>query len=328
MDYNLGHGTTAAVAEDVRLDGAIPFDPPDFTNGDVSLQPREIEFFKSEGFLFKRGLLEEPDTFRQVVDHFWAQVPRGLLDRHDPATWIDIPDGAWTDEDAVTVGRLHKGNWKARSRGGIGTEAFLVDGIANHPHMRTVAAAFLGGPIKRAERVRGIYAIFPHPPETAQPLGPHADYMAAQLAAMVFVDEIPPGCGGFTVWPGSHHRLHPHWDTVHGGTMAEERKPGFQAARDDVLRNITPVEFSGRAGDVVFWHPRILHSGGINQSATRGDPVCRLIVPCDYQRDGTTRWDDLDYGPGPDYQWWVDTRNFREDPPTTAENLFAGWPIA
>ncbi len=327
MDYNVGHGTTAAVAEDISLDGAIPFEPPSFTNGDASLSGEEARFFKSEGFLFKRGLLDEPATFRQIIDYFWAQVPRGLLNRDDPTSWYNVPEDAWTEDDAVNVGRLYKGNWKARSRGGIGTESFLVDGIANHPRMRELAACFVGGPIKKAERVRGIYAIFPHAPEAKGQLGPHADYMAAQLAAMVFIDDIPVHCGGFTIWPGSHHLLHPHWDTVHGGTMAEERKPGFQAARDEVLRSIQPIEFSGRAGDVVFWHPRVLHSGGINHSAAGTTPICRLIVPCDYQVDGTTRWDDLEYGPGPEYQWWVDTRNFREDPIATRGNLFTGWAI-
>lgn len=199
MDYNVGHGTTAALAKDITLDGAAPFDPPAFTNGEASLSTEEAQFFKSEGFLFKRALLEEPETFERVIDHFWAQVPRGLLRRDDPTSWYNVPEDAWTEDDAVNVGRLHKGNWKARSRGGIGTETFLVDGIANHPRMRTLAECFIGGPIKKANRVRGIYAIFPHAPETAGQLGPHADYMAAQLAAMVFIDDIPPHCGGFTI---------------------------------------------------------------------------------------------------------------------------------
>ena len=326
MDYNVGHGTTAALAADLELIEAAPFDAPTFTNGAASVSADEAAFFKTNGFLLKRGLLDEPEIFARIVDHFWRQVPRGLIERDDPSTWTSGAEGAWTETDVVNVGRLYRGNWKARSRDGIGTEPFIVDAIANHPHMLGVVESFLGTRIKRVQRVRGIYAIFPYPSNQPQRLGPHADYMAAQLAAMVFIDDIPPRAGGFTVWPGSHHLLHPHWDTVHGGTMAEARKQGFQAARDEALRTISPIEFSGRAGDVVFWHPRLLHSGGVNHSA-QTKPVCRLIVPCDYQTDTTTRWDDLEFGPGPDYQWWIDTRNFREDPATTEDNIFAGWAI-
>ena len=32
-------------------------------------------------------------------------------------------------------------------------------------------------------------------------------------------------------------------------------------------------------------------------------------------------------GSGEKYQWWVDTRNFREDAPTTARSNFNGWAI-
>lgn len=87
------------------------------------------------------------------------------------------------------------------------------------------------------------------------------------------------------------------------------------------------MEFTGDAGDVVFWHPRTLHSAGVNYSADGNRPGVRLVVPCDYQRDGMTYFDDEEYGPGEKYQWWVDTRNYREDVPTTADNIFSGWAI-
>ena len=114
---------------------------------------------------------------------------------------------------------------------------------------------------------------------------------------------------------------------MHGSRIAEENKEGFGEARDAVLRDITPVEFSGAAGDVIFWHPRMLHSAGVNHSAQSARPVVRVIVPCDYQIDGQTYVDDLEFGPGPDFQWWVDTRNFAEDAPTTPDNIFHGWAI-
>ncbi|MDE2722936.1 MAG: phytanoyl-CoA dioxygenase family protein, partial [Gemmatimonadota bacterium] len=99
----------------------------------------------------------------------------------------------------------------------------------------------------------------------------------------------------------------------------------YSKARDNVLREIAPVEFSGKAGDVVFWHPRLVHGGGVNRSADRDRPVVRLVVPCEYQRDGMTPYFNLSHGPAPNRQWWVDTRNFREDVPATVDNMWDGW---
>ena len=332
-EYAKGHLTGQPPAEDARAREPVPFEDPDCFTPGTALSAGEIAHFKTHGFIVKRGLIDDEQAFREIADHLWANVPRGILRRDEPASWLDAPDEQWTDADVERVGRLAHANWKMRSPGpsGIGTEPFLVDRIANHPNMVAIVRTFLGAPIKPARRVRGIYAVFPKAPSAPGRLGPHADYMAAQLSAMVLVHEVPPRCGGFTLWPGSHLRLHPHWDTLHGGRMSEDKGDGFRLARDAVLRDIVPVEFPGRAGDVVFWHPRTLHSAGVNYSAettpAETTPRVRLIIPCDYERAGLSYFDDDDYGPGEKYQWWVDTRNFHEDVPATEHNIWHGWGI-
>ena len=338
-EYNAGHLTGQPTADDVRVRQPVPFasaSPDAGRSGapgvasSAVLADDEIAHFKERGFLVKRGLIEDAEAFAQAADHMWAHVPYNTFRRDDAETWLRPAHEKWRDEDVPRIGRLAHGNWKMRSRGadGIGTEPFLVRRIANHPNIRAVAARLLGGEIKPARRVRGIYAIFPKSPSASGKLGPHADYMAAQLSAMVLANNIEPRSGGFTLWPGSHLRLHPHWDTVHGSVMSAARGDGFREARDAVLRDITPVEFSGSAGDVVFWHPRMLHSAGVNYSADPGrKPIVRLVIPCDYERAGFTYFDDDEFGPGEQYQWWVDTRNFREDVPATADNIWHGWAI-
>ena len=328
-EYNVGHLTGQPAAEDVAVREPTPFaDPPCVTAG-PGIAAGEVALFKQHGFLIKRGLIDDEDAFAQVADHLWSKVPGNILRRDEPAGWSAAAQPQWPREAVARVGRLAPGTWKLRSPGpnGVGTEPFLVGRIANHPHMLAVARALLGGLIKPARRVRGIYAVFPKPPTAPARLGPHADYMAAQLAAMVLTHKVPPRCGGFTVWPGSHLLLHPHWDTVHGGRISAERGEGFRLARDAALRDITPVEFTGAAGDVVFWHPRLLHSAGVNHSAETATPTVRLIVPCDYQRAGLSYFDDDEFGPGAKYQWWVDTRNFHEDVAATADNIWSGWAI-
>jgi hypothetical protein len=319
--------TLPKVAEDVVIPEPEVFTDPDFANGDPTLQDDEVAFFKKNGFLIKRGLLTERDALARIVDHVWETAPPDIVKRDEPETWFDAPHGRWTEADVDRAGLFSRGSWKMRSRDVIGREPFLLDQTANHPRMRQVVSAFIGEPVKRCGRVRGVYGVFPDPPDATGSLSPHADQTAAQLSAMVIVDEIPPHCGGFTIWPGSHHIVHAHCDAVHG-PMGSSHANAYAQARDEILRIVTPVEFPGAVGDVVFWHPRLLHSGGINQSAQRERPVLRLIVPCDYQKDGMSFFDDLIEGPGPNHQWWVDTRNFHGDVPPTPDNIWDGWAIA
>ncbi|MCY3839217.1 MAG: phytanoyl-CoA dioxygenase family protein [Gammaproteobacteria bacterium] len=328
-EYNVGHASGQPKAPEVAVRDPVVFEDPDFLAPSPTLNAAEVAHFKEQGFIVKRGLIDDEEAFEQTIDYLWSNVPRQVLRRDDPASWLDSPGEKWTEDDIPRVGRLIHDNWKMRSPGpeGIGTESFLVEGIANHPNMIAMVRAFFDAPIKPPRRVRGIYAVLPKPSSAAGRLGPHADYMAAELSAMVLVHEILPHSGGFTLWPGSHRRLHPHWDTVHGGVISEDRREGFRQSRDAVLRDITPVEFTGDAGDVVFWHPRTMHSAGVNYSADRESPTVRLIVPCDYQRGGMTYYDDDEYGPGEKYQWWVDTRNYREDVATTADNIWEGWAV-
>ena len=328
-DSLLGHASGQPKAPEIVVREPVVFEDPDCVTPGPTLSAAEIAHFKEQGFIVKRGLIDDPDVFTEIVDYLWTNVPRQILRRDAPATWLDAPEEKWDDEDVPRVGRLAHGNWKMRSPGprGVGTEGFLVEGIANHPNMIAMARAFLGTPIKPPRRVRGIYAVLPKSPEAPGRLGPHADNMAAELSAMVLVHEIRARNGGFTLWPGSHLRLHPHWDTVHGGIISEHRQEGFREARDAVLRDITPVEFTGTAGDVVFWHPRTVHSAGVNYSAEGDQPTVRVVVPCDYQRANMTYFDDEEYGPGEKYQWWVDTRNYREDIPTTEDNICTGWAV-
>jgi len=316
--------TVPRVADDVLIRDSVIFEDPDFTNGEPTLCDAEIAFFKEHGFVLKRGFLDQKETFDRVVDHLWDSVPRKIFTRDDPQSWIGTPGEQWTEEDNEKVGVIQGGAWKMRSKNGIGTEPFMLDEIGNHPRMRQMASRFIGEPLKPTERVRGLYCVFPNQPGSEGKLSPHADQTAGDLSAMVFVDEVAPHCGGFTLWPGSHHIVHPHCEAVHGA-MSQDQTEGYALARDAALSDITPMEFPGQAGDVIFWHPRMIHSGGVNRSAELGHSALRLIVPCDYQRADRTFYDNEVEGPGPNHQWWVDTRNFKEDVPPTPDNIWDGW---
>jgi hypothetical protein len=328
-DYNHGHPASLPTSDDLPPTEPTSFTDPIYFKNATSLNDKEIKHFKTEGFIVKRGLINEPTIFAQVANHIWENVPRALIQRDKPNTWIEPPEDQWTEEDSLQVGLLAHNNWKIRSRGpdGIGTEGFLIDNIANHPNVREVVKNLIGEPVQKARRVRGIYCVFPSKRGAINRYKAHVDYMASHLAAMVIADDIGPRCGGFMLWPGSHLALHPYWNTVHGGGMDPDQAANFQKAREKIIRETTPVEFTGSAGDVMFWHPRALHSAGINRSIESGHPIVRVIIPCDFQRDGRAYVDDNQYGPGEDYQWWIDARNFKEDDVPTADNMWDDWAI-
>ncbi len=326
-DYNHGHPATLPIDPALKLPAPVAFADPAYFRAAPRLNADEVAHFKREGFLVKRGLVRDDGAFDAVLSHIWANVPRGLMRAADVSSWVNPPEKDWTEDDALRVGLLVRNNWKMRSKGprGIGTEPFLLERIAQHPDLLKVVEALIGGAAMPPRRVRGVYCVFPAAPGAADHYAPHSDYMAAHVSAMVIADDVAPAGGGFMLWPGSHLRLHGHWRTVHGGTMAPEQASAFLTAREAVLREITPVEFTGSRGDVVFWHPRALHSAGVNRSADTGRPRLRVLIPCDYQRAGRAYFDDEQYGPGEAFQWWIDTRNFTGDAAPTTENMWDDW---
>ena len=225
------------------------------------MNDNEIAHFKRDGFIVKRGLIDDLALFAEVVDLIWSKVPRELMRRHDSETWVSPADSEWTEADSLKVGMLARDNWKIRSKGpsGIGTEALLVDGIANHPKVQSVVGRLIGRPVKPVRRVRGVYRIFPSAPGTANRYNVHVDYISSHVAAMVMVDEIGPDCGGSMFWPGLTSRFtligRRYMAAGMDAAQAEPSRGERTNPQGDVFNRIHRI-----TGDVIFWHPRALHS--------------------------------------------------------------------
>jgi hypothetical protein len=144
-----------------------------------------------------------------------------------------------------------------------------------------VVESLIGGPVMRPTRNRGIYTLFPKSEPELPQLNPHHDYHPFDLGGMIYLSEVGPGSGGTALWPGSHLRIL--------RTLPCEQRSGFQpteeyhAAVHSAKRKIQPVEICGGVGDVLFFHPALLHSGGIN-SARDGNGGIRIASPQDFQR--------------------------------------------
>ena len=309
-------------SDKVSLKASKVFEMPDVTEVGAVLSRREVDFFVSNGFLVKRRLLDRASV-EKALDGAWAHllahVPMDeatatLLCPDDRATWRDpvwapLPppaqDGPYQGRQPISYGgatvKLHD----------LGCADFLVDSLPNNPEVRAVATALLGD-LRPSERTRGVYALFPttvtddergQARRDATALGPHTDQVCQQLNACVYLTDIKPRNGGFTVYTGSHrimfraHRYATNWSPL----------PDFGDALKRVVDEIQPFELIGDAGDVIFWHGRTVHSSGIHT----GDDI-RWAMFADFTRDFETLDADEHKAVG-QYEWFKDAKLFRDD---------------
>ena len=135
------------------------------------------------------------------------------------------------------------------------------------------------GPVwLNGQGTRGLYCTLPgSPPQAPGYPGAHSDgacYGRFRLQVSAYIDDLPPGCGGFTVWPGSHARIWTEqWEAFRGGEKHTDKSRDVRRAggySDPVIGRIKddtePVDCHGPAGTVVLWHTKILHMAGLNVS--------------------------------------------------------------
>lgn len=111
-------------------------------------------------------------------------------------------------------------------------------------------------------------------------LGPHVDSMPAELLGFVYLDDVPPRSGGTTIWPTSPQQLWPCLEVEQSCGFIPNNEWTSTVAR--ILQTVSPVEFVGSAGDVLFLHPLMLHSAGVN-SAVHGSGTIRMAAVMEWQ---------------------------------------------
>ena len=133
------------------------------------------------------------------------------------------------------------------------------------------------GPVwLNGQGTRGLYCTLPNSPAYGPDFeSAHSDgavYGRWRLQMAAYIDDVPPGCGAFTVWPGSHEPIWTEqWKAFKGGEkhtdkhLAVRKSGGY---KDPVIGQIkaktTPFDCHGPAGTVVLWHTKILHIAGRN----------------------------------------------------------------
>ena len=310
------------------------YEPPKLAVEGEIVSKAEIEYFKEHGFLFKRGLIERgavANALERAWDSLIETVPPSKesdweLKRDDPMTWR-APQ--WSKLPPADKSGPFEGRQRTVAQGRgvkmheIGNQQFLLDLVPNHPKIREIARTLLADRLKKSERTRGIYAIFPAAQLSAEEikqrlggasLGPHTDRVCQQLNACVYLNDVPPRSGGFTVYPGSHrimfqaHRFESNWSPT----------DTFGDAMRKVVSTITPVEFVGNQGDVVFWHGRTVHTAGVHV----GEAI-RWAVFADFTEDREILDADAHRELGL-YEWFKDAKMFKSDLEVT-DDMWRSW---
>ena len=122
----------------------------------VELTREDIEFFKNEGYLIKRNVLN-PELMERARTRLWKGAPDGRR-REDPDTWIGPFKPEEENED--NSNRRKGFRWNFREPGG---EEWMVKLLATDPNVWRMAEQFLGeGNLVVPQRVRGIYCTLPY----------------------------------------------------------------------------------------------------------------------------------------------------------------------
>lgn len=254
----------------------------------VELTIEDILFFKKEGFLIKRNVLN-PDLMEQARASLWEAAPEGRL-REDPETWIGPFKPEEENEDKSD--RRKGFRWNYRELGG---EEWMVRLLATDPNVWRMAEQFLGeGSLVQPKRIRGIYCTLPYGDVPKKSIGCHVDAHPFHLGVVGYIDDVPADGGGFMVWPGSHKTFYQDYKSQY----KNEPTPQYDVDRE-LLSREPGFDCHGNAGDIVFWHHRIGHAAGHNYSGQ-----IRQAVLYDFRK--------------------TDLSETQEEPPQ--ENMWRDWP--
>jgi hypothetical protein len=228
----------------------------------ASLSDQQVRAFCDSGYCVSRIPLAEEITQR-AVEKVWELCPSSFR-FNKPRTWR----GEFTDSCQTLS--IEKRLGRVKFRECLRGERWLYEMTAANAEILACIRELIAEPVP-PEYVRGLYPVFP---TRFRPPKGHCDRHKFQVGVVLYLSDVVPEGGGFTVWPGSHHEIARHQRTLGG----EDRLPTFEAALMEIGRSLKPVEVTGPAGTVVFWHQRLVHTAGINTKRT-----VRHATLCDFK---------------------------------------------
>ena len=221
------------------------------------LTEEEIRFFKREGYLIKKGVLD-PKLCARARNRLWDDPPPSL-NKDDPDTWVGPIKAEEESDDRSNFKRGYR--WQYRK---LGREPWMIELLARNPVVWGAAEQMLGKErFPEPKGIRGIYCTLPYGNVERRPRNLHVDAHAFNLAVVAYIDYVPQDGGGFTVWPQSHRKFYYDYHSRYRNepTPDLERDRAHFHAREE-----NSYQTSGEPGDVIFWHHRMGHMASHNYS--------------------------------------------------------------
>ena len=207
------------------------------------LKPDQINSFKEQGYLILRNFIDLAQI--EIWRHqFWKHLD---ADADDPSTWPDsyVIEGFSTDPP---MGQLPQIKAVVEQLGGGKFDGGGGSMLVQWPREDQEWAPSNSGHIDG--------------------YGPGGWKGGFMLGATTYLHDIESRGGAFLYWPQSHLSTHDYFlefPTHIDGSFDkredwEERK--WRVFSDQSPQG--PVEFTGRAGDLIFWHCFLCHTGSPN----------------------------------------------------------------
>ena len=203
----------------------------------------QIGFFKEQGYLILRNFIDRAQI-EAWREQFWKHLD---ADAGNPSTWPEnyVIEGFSTQpplghlpQVADLVEQLGGGKFKG------GSGSMLVKWPSRDQEWTPSNSGHIDG------------------------YGPGGWSGGFMLGATTYLDAIEPRGGGFYYWPQSHLTTHEYFlefPTHIDGSFdkrADWEERSWRVFSDRSPRE--PVEFIGGAGDVIFWHCFLCHTGSPN----------------------------------------------------------------
>jgi len=229
----------------------------------LPLSKEQSEQFVRDGFVVVRGLIP-PETV--------ATTRAALLEEHSGATQADLPN------DAARGARLTQLTAPCRTDAMEDAAAHLVGprflrGVTYSPYLESLGAA--------ATLYPGFIPVLrdpqPGPRAFVPPTGYHIDGMhrvsvlptSLYLIVFVYLTDVADYGGATVVRPGSHRQVYDYWRaqaTPNTGVTPE-------------LDYAAPLPVAGKAGDTIFMHYLLAHSGSANRADSVRVGLNTSVVP-------------------------------------------------
>ena len=208
---------------------------PTTLSGSMALTTAELRFFRRNGYLIKRKVMD-PDLMAEARRRLWDDPPPSMQP-DDPRTWV----GPLPEADLSPDLDNHRGEYRWQYRL-IGSEPWIVRMLATDPAIFAMAEQMLGpGELQTPDRIRGIYCTLPFGERPRPPVGCHCDGHPFHLGVVGYIDDVAADGGGFCVWPGSHRRFYHTFTTGY----QSDTTPAQEDVRDQVNRD-PPVDLLRR----------------------------------------------------------------------------------